>query len=139
MDRATDVGVVLHQTSPNLRTLSVESDGNGSARGALGGSGTSIVNDRLVVLIRTMRKVHSNWQPLAWTNVCKINILTDVHARISELHKRLDVVGFGTNGSNDGSLRIQMLSLLPPSSPSFYTASPSSSYIAMTCIQTCMK
>lgn len=118
MDRTTDVGVILHQTSPNLRTLSVESDGNGSARGALGGSSTSIVNDRLVVLIRAMRKVHSNWQLSAWMNACEINILTDVHARVSELHERLDVVGFGTNGSNDGSLRSQTLSPFPSSSPS---------------------
>lgn len=52
-------------------------------------------------------------------NACEINILTDVHARVSELHERLDVVGFGTNGSNDGSLGSQMLSPFPSSSPSF--------------------
>lgn len=37
-------------------------------------------------------------------NAYKIDMLTDVHARISELHESVDIVGFGANGSNDGSL-----------------------------------
>jgi hypothetical protein len=51
-------------------------------------SGTSIVKDGLVVFVRTVREVHTN----------------NVHTSVDQLGELFNVVGLGTNGTNDRSL-----------------------------------
>lgn len=51
--------VILHETGSDLGALGVEGNGDGS-EGLAGGGLTSVVNDRLVVLVRTVGEVHTD-------------------------------------------------------------------------------
>ena len=74
----TYILVILHQTRPDLGTLGVER--NSDRATVLGRSGARVVNDGLMVFVRTVRKVHADYTSLAMflsSSACKRRFLCD--------------------------------------------------------------
>lgn len=71
-------------------------------RGHTGGSGARVVDDRLVVLMRSVREVHADWEKAAlvsWRFSCpqsKRGRRTDVHSSLAKLLDHVDAVGLGS-------------------------------------------
>jgi hypothetical protein len=99
--REAYISVILHETGSDLGTLGVEGNSEGSSTELLGGS-SGVVNDRLVVLVGSVGKVHSHWG--LGLSCASEDSPTNVHTGVLEGDEHVDIVGLGTNGSNDGRL-----------------------------------
>lgn len=81
--------IVLGVAGPNLGALGIKGNSEVTARlGLLGG--TSVIYDGLMILIATMREVHSH----------------DVHPSLAELIDGLDRVRLGPDSADDGGSTI---------------------------------
>lgn len=82
-----DIFTVDHDTGSHLGALGIKSDGKGTTRG-LSNNGASVVDDRLKVLMRTVRSIETD----------------NVHTGLTESTEHLDIVGLGADGSDDRSI-----------------------------------
>ena len=57
-----------------------------------------VIDDTLVVLVRTMRKVHADWKVVKSSSILDSG-LTDVHSRVSKLCEHLYVVSLWAWGA----------------------------------------
>lgn len=86
--------VILGVASPYLWALGVEGNGNLATRASLFGS-TSIINDRLVVLVAAVGEVHAD----------------NIETSFTELVDGLDRVCLGSYGADNGGSAVVLLRL----------------------------
>lgn len=84
--------VVFRVAGSNFRTFGVKGNSNGAA-GFGSGRSAGIVNDRLMIVIGTVREVHAD----------------NVETSISKIADCFDAVGLWANGANDGRATIVAL------------------------------
>lgn len=84
-----DVGVVGHESGSDLGSLGVKGEGERSSVGVGLDGGSDVVDDRLVVLVRSVREVHSD----------------NVHSSLSQVLESFRRVDLGSDRGNDRGLK----------------------------------